>query len=457
MRKLVVCVAWILISLMFFTVAGCRNNDVPAQDPQDEDPPPGGNEPGPGGNSGLNTDLNAPVTFVPAEFVDSIDRAVIRQGSLWLGSADGRMWRQTQNREVTCLVWAPDGHALAYITTDYSDYPVESLYLITPGHSPEIVNDDVLAHTAWLIRSGFLWSPDSSALAYGIGETGQLAITRVADMSEKIYTLNKVVTQTPYWLTNDILAYTSCPGDRPSVVLTDAQGNVINELIDTTSPIPIDGGALVATGSYDPDGMASFYTNGLSFIALDGTMGETVFDQPIHQCLIALDPGIQQHKYLAISDGENLFLQKYSGLTDSANPQRIDLLTQNLFLTYSEFYYPLWFSRAPDGNKLAALKYTFTQEGEYGEQEGYWDLVLVSKNAQPVSLKENLYTVSAYLEPIPFQGILPLNWTPCGQHVNFLMNGSEDSHDLWTVDISTKVSKLVLENCSLPEYRPIVP
>lgn len=449
--------AWILISLLIFSVAGCRNNDVPAQDPQDQDPPPGGNEPGPGGNSGLNTDLNAPVTVVPADFVDSIDRAVIRQGSLWLGSADGRMWRQTLDQEVTCLVWAPNGHALAYITTDYSGYPVESLYLITPGQSPEIVNEDILAHTAWLIRAGFLWSPDSSALAYGIGETGQLGITTVSSMSETFYSPAKPVTQTPYWLNNEILAYTSWPGDRPSVVLIDTQANVIKELLDTTSPIPIDGKALIATGSYDPDGMASFYTSGLTFIGLDGTVGETVFDQPVHQCLIALDPGTQQHKYMAIADGEDLFLQKYSGPTDSANPQRIDLLTQDLFLTYSEFYYPLWFSRASDGDRLAALQFTLTQEGEYGEQEGYWDLVLVSKIAQPIVLKNNLYTVSAFFEPIPFQGVLPVNWTPCDQYVNFLMDGNEDSHDLWTVDISTKTAKLVLENCSLPEYRPIFP
>lgn len=463
MRKSLVCLAWLFIILMAITTAaGCRDNINPGQiddPPGGDDPTPGGDDPGPGDpnqgeNSGSDTSLNAPVTTVPASAISSIDRAIIRNGDLWLCASDGRMWRQTQAESITDVAWAPDGHALSY-TIDNG--PHASLFYLQPGNSPVAIYSNVNPYTVWLSKNGYMWSPDSTKLAYAISGAAKMGITQVAGFSQEIYSLDKEMSHAPYWIANDTLIYTAYDGDRPSGILINVQGNIIAELADTTCPLTVPGGAMIATGTYDPDGMISFYTDGLAKVFPNGTLSQPVYGQPVHNSLLALDPAVTQsseHQYLAISDGDSLFLHKYAGPANPAYPNNIDLLTQDLFLTYSEFCYPFWFSWAPDGSSLAALKFSFTQEGDYGDQEGYWDLVRVDRTGNESLLKAKVYSVSGFNNPVPFQSVQPINWSPCGGYVNYLMEQG-DAYNLWKVNISTKAAELVLESCSLPEYRPL--
>ncbi|HBI56651.1 MAG TPA: hypothetical protein DDY38_07485, partial [Firmicutes bacterium] len=146
-----------------------------------------------------------------------------------------------------------------------------------------------------------------------------------------------------------------------------------------------------------------------------------------------------------------LFLQKYAGLT-KAYPEKIDLLTQDIYLTYSEFSYPFWFAWAPDGNSLAALRFTLTQEGDFGEQEGVWDLVRLDREGDPEMLLANIYSVSGDEQPIPFLA-LPFNWSPEGRQINYLVEES-DGDDLWQINLADKTHGLFLEDSGLPDYRP---
>jgi len=189
LRKTLVYLAWILILLMMVTTFGCRRgNDIPDPgeviDPGGDDPgdviDPGGEDPG-GVDPNNDTSLNAPVSLVPASAVDSIDSAVIRQGDLWLCASDGRMWRQTKSGDVSQLVWAPDGHALAYLRITTPNNPTTGLYYLVPGDNSVPINADVWAPTLWLNKNGYIWSPDSSSLAYGIAGSGDLGITQVSD------------------------------------------------------------------------------------------------------------------------------------------------------------------------------------------------------------------------------------------------------------------------------------
>ena len=439
-----------LILLMMVSALGCTitigggqntsdpdlgNNSVPevvtpgdgTGDPQEDNDP-----------AGFNTAISAPVTLVPANYRDSIIMAVIRHGDLWLGTEDGRMWRQTSNDDVLGITWAPDGHALAYSSDS-------GLFALIPGNDP-IKLDDYAAPA----RS---WSPDSSSLAYTIDEGTQLRITRVSDLAQSSLLLDAPAVSSPTWLTRDRLIYqTNSEDERPSLIILNTMGDVISTLPDMKSPLLVGDGLVVAIGEYDPDGiMETFYSTGLAYMGLDGSNPKQIYDHPTQCSVISWHPGDQQ--YLAISTSETLFLQKYAGFSGKAFPDVVELLNSDVYCTYSEFSYPFWFAWAPGGSCLAALRFALTRPGNFGEQEGIWDLIRVDRNASQEMLLEEIYSVSGVETPLPFQG-MPICWSPSGRHVNYLAEGFAGNVDLWRVNIAGKTTELVLENCGLPLYRP---
>jgi hypothetical protein len=318
-----------------------------------------------------------------------------------------------------------------------------------------------MLNKTWRSTGGLIWSPDSTRLAYGIAGGEQLRITQLPYFAQGSFLLDKNIEQGPYWLSDEVLVYGTGTGwaDLPSVVLIDDSGQLIAEALETTSPYPVPGGTLVVTGTYDPDGeMETFYTDGLGLLGLEGADFTEVYDQSFWQCFLAVSPAVVQRpldpRYVAISNGESLILQQYAGAVTKLNLTRIELLTQDVFLTFSEFLYPLWFSWAPDGSKVAALRFSFTREGDYGQQEGHWDLLLVDKQANQELLLEALYLVSGDNEPILFQGIFPLSWSPCGNYVYYLLERDDGGIDLWRVNILNKGTEVILEDCDLPVFRP---
>lgn len=467
MRKWMILLACFLMVSLLVSAVGCN---IPGLDPTPGDDP--GEDPGddPGDITGPDddepviedpddedpgdppvTDPDA-VTPVPDEFVGLVDKAVIRQGDLWLGSYDGQLWRQTDSGDVTDAVWAPNGHGLVY-------FRAQDLYYLALGHPSVLLDEDVVTYKTWLNEKGYLWNPDSNALAYGIENGEQMRITWLPDMAQTSLLLDNTFSLGPYWLSPDNLAYTTGT-ERPGVIIINAMGDLISEMTDSSLPYPVPDGLIIATGTYDPDGaMETFSYTGLARTALDGTGLDQFYDQSIRFCLMDRDPvlpgAIGQPRYLAMSDSQTLFLQKYAGLISKKYPSQVVLLTQDLFLTYSEFSYPFWFSWAPDGSRLAALPFTMTLTGDYGEQEGHWDLVLVDEQGNQQMVLEEIYTVSGDERPVPFQNELPLNWSRECTHVNYLIERTdEDGHDWWQVNIATGVAELILEHSSLPEYRP---
>lgn len=451
---------------MVLSAFGC-SNPFARKEPPPEDETPAGKDPGedpgedPGGNSGSNDPLDikltAPVTPVPQGAAADITYAVIRKGDLWLGTDSTHLWRQTDSNDVAEAVWAPDGHAIAFLRTPTLDAGVSSLYTLVPGETPILIDQDVTAISAWLNTRGFLWSPDSTQLAYGVKGGTEISIAGPGQ-GKGGFLIDLELEQGPYWLSNDRLVYSSA-GQRPSLAIVNTMGDVINTLPDTSGPYPIQDGLFAVTGEYDPDGvMECFYYTGIVHAGSDGANVRQVYDENPDYCLFSWNPleasRTTDAKYFAVSNAGTLFLQKYAGLT-KAYPAQIELLTQDVFLTYSEFSYPFWFSWAPDGNSLAVLRFTLTLEGEFGEQEGIWDLVRVDREGNLEMLLANIYSVSGDEYPIPFIE-LPFNWSLGGNKINYLVEDS-DGDDLWQLNLADKTAGLFLEDSGLPEYRPQIP
>lgn len=453
--KIKTALALLLTLILIMSTAGCSNffnNTTPDpnipgnNDPGGEDPQDPGEVPAldPTDNS-----LDAPVTQVPQEAVSAVSFAVIRKGDLWLGTDKDHLWRQTDSALVSEAVWAPDGHALAFLTKT-SESSLCSLYTLVPGESPVLVDSDVLTISVRNNWRGFLWSPDSSQLAYA-KMNGKEIVTVGPQAGEGRFLIDLELEQGPYWLANDRIAYSST-GERPSLVIVNTMGDVITTLADTSAPFPIKDGFLALTGEHTPDGLTSFFYTGLVHGGINGDNVRPVYAQSPEFCLYSWNPQEPSRndstKYFALSTASTLSLQKYAG----SGPQEVELLTQDVFLTYSEFSYPFWFSWAPDGNSLGVLRFTLTQEGEYGEQEGVWDLGLVDREGNWQLLQEEVYSVSGDEYPIPFL-TLPLNWAPSGSHINYLVESS-DGDDLWQINVTDKKSSLFIEDSSLPVYRP---
>jgi dipeptidyl aminopeptidase/acylaminoacyl peptidase len=426
-----------------------KNGEDPGEDP--------GDTPGDGSSAIDPTDnrLTADVTLVPQKAAAAITFAVIRQGDLWLGIDSTRLWRQTNSGDVADIVWAPDGHALAFLTTPTLDAYTRNLYTLVPGSAPVLIDQEVIAFYAWQNNRGFLWNPDSSQLAYGKAGASQIRVVGPGE-AKGAFLVDSQLEQGPYWLSADCLVYSSAE-ERPSLVIVNTMGDIIKTIPDTAAPYPITGGILAASGEYDPDGiMFSFYYTGLVHTGIDGANLSRVHDENPDFSLIAWNPQEaarpEDAKYFAISNADTLFLQKYAGQT-KAYPHKVDLLTQDVYLTFSEFSYPFWFAWAPDGKSLAALPFRFSQAGGFGEQAGKWDLVLVDRAGNSQTLLENIYSVSGNEHPVPFK-IMPLNWSPTGSHINYLVERNGGGYNLWQIKIADQSISLFLENSGLPEYRP---
>lgn len=451
-----------LILCLMVLLVGCPSNgpgddpgDDPGNDPGDNPEDPGNNPQEPqndNNESGTNISITAAVTVVPKKAVDSVDRAFVRQGDLWFGTSDGLMWRQTKSGNVGDVLWAPDGHAVAYFADT-------TIYYLVPGESPVKIDEKVQAAKAWKNNDGFVWSPDSTKLAYGLKNGEQLRITSINGMAKGTFLLDERMEQGPYWLSEDNLVFGTGVSDNPSVYFLNSSGDVLNKYTEHVSPYPVPNGVVMVNGEYNPTWEFDLFANkGLSIANPDGSGLTEIYDKSTYKRLMVREPihnySLVVPRYFAISDGENLFLYQYGGLYVLGKSRTTDLLTQDLFLTFSEFHYPLWFSWAPSADYLAALRFKFTQEGDYGHQEGYWDLLTINRNGTKEVLLDELYFVSGTERPVPFQGIQPINWSPCSEYVNYLVDRGNDEYDLWSVNVSTKKAELVLAHCNLPIYRP---
>lgn len=449
--------AWVLTILMLLSAFGCSlftpaetppNGETPGNETPGKDPEPG-TDPGvdPEISEPTDNDLTASVTPVPPGSTAAINYAVIRQGDLWLGIDGTRLWRQTASGDVDQVVWAPDGHALAFFTTPSLDAYTRDLYTLIPGGVPVLVDRDVVASFSWPDPQGFLWSPDSSRLAYGLADSLEIVIAGPGS-ARSSFSTDIYPEAGPFWLGPNRLVLGSV-SPVPLLLIVDTQGTEVATVLDTALPYPIADGLLAAAGEYGDT--EDFFFTGLVHLDDDGANASLVHRGNIYMCFLAWNPQEENRtgtKYFALSDGETLFLQNYAA---EAGP-RVELLTQDLFLTFSEFAYPFWFAWAPDGDSLAALPFTFSQEGDYGEQKGSWDLVQVDREGRAKVLLADLYTVQEYETPVPFW-TQPIKWSPDGAKINYLVDG-EEGVDLWQLNLADKTVSLFLLSSELPEYRP---
>lgn len=448
---------FLLMLSIIIVAAGCQKEDPIIVPGDNLNPDSGEDDPGIEPEDDPDPDPLA-VTPIPGDKISLVDKAVIQLGDLWLGTAD-QFWRQTDTSDVRSFVWAPDGHGLVFFRSSNPNQPGEDLYYLALGQAPVFLDKNVLAYTTWFNKTGWLWSPDSDVISYAVGDGSEIIKARVQDMTRTKLTLNKPSNLGPYWLTNSLMVY-GTGAERPELIIINSLGQVQRTITDADLPYLLPEGMIIATGEYDPDGiMDTFYYTGLARTNADGSSTTQIYDESARFHLLAKDPIIPNDpmlpKYLAMSNTETLFLQQYDGIGLEGTPARIELLTQDLFLTYSEFAYPLWFSWAPNGNNIAALTFTLTKSGDFGEQEGYWNLVLVDKEATQDVVLERIYTVSGDQQPVPFQSSFPLNWSNESTHINYLRERKDgQGHDWWQVKVATGELILILEKSGLPEYRP---
>lgn len=472
MKKLKFLLTFLLVLSLILSVTGCKKEGNPGGDPGKEPGEVPGDDPGqdpgeepgddPGENPGEDPGKNPPpgedplaITRVPEEKIGLVDKAVIHLGDLWLAVAD-KFYRQTDSGDVQEILWAPNGHGLIYfrVTKTYQ----RDLYYLALGDAPVLLDKNVVAYKAWRNKTDWLWSPDSDALAYAVKDGSEIVKVWLQDLSKTKLSLNKPCDLGPYWLSPDLLVYTT-PTERPEVVVINAIGQIQAEVADASLPYPLPEGMLIARGTYDPDALYPFYYTDLVRTNDIGESPNPIYNRTILLHEIARDPvlpgSITLPRYLAMSSPEKLFLKQYAGIISKSTPTTIDLLTQDLFLTFSEYAYPFWFAWAYDGSQIAALPFTLTKPGDYQEQEGYWDLALVDKKASKRVLVEKIYSVSGDQQPVPFQYVLPFNWSLDSTYINYLVDRSDGKgYDWWQVKVSTGAKAAVLEKAGLPEYRP---
>jgi len=95
-------------------------------------------------------------------------------GSVWIGRTDTwETWRvpSISDRSIHALVWRPDGTQIAGISASiyYSSYQDIRVWDAQDGS-----HQHLLVHGDWLYIYGMDWSPDSSLLAIGTGDAGEV-------------------------------------------------------------------------------------------------------------------------------------------------------------------------------------------------------------------------------------------------------------------------------------------
>jgi len=454
---------WVLVLSLTVAVLGCQSptadgepdpvaSNEPGTPDTETDPPAPDGEPDPvdpnePGTPDTETD---PLTAVPQEFAEQNLMAVIRQGDLWLMTEGGQGWRQTDSGNVADIIWRPDGHCLAYTVQDGK---ATDLYCLVPGLSPVPVDQDIQLIAEWPNTPGMLWSPESTQLAYSAEGGNKLCvIDQIADVRHS-YTLDNPIRQGPFWLTEDVLIYTTRQNNNiPATVLIEAEGKEITVWDHTTAPFPRPGKALVATGPFNLEGPIASGWSGLALISVEKESKTPIYDQPV------------RFNYLEFADnaGNTFALANWKELLlleeTAGNFTATQLLSQDMLVTYSEFAYPLWFAWAPDGQSLAALEFIETKaEDSPDGQEGYWDMVIVDRAGNSTTLLNKIYTFSdgfSYGETEnPLNFTAPMNWSPSGKYLYYI-SGSRDATDLWRVSAGGGKAELFLENSSLPLFRP---
>lgn len=311
-----------------------------------------------------------------------------------------------------------------------------------------MVAKDITAYYSWLNTRGFLWSSDSNRLVFGNSGGTEVRITGPAGTDS--FPIEAPLLSGPYWTEDNRLVF-EVGGQTPELIIADPSGAVIARLDNSAWPYPTaDGIFTTIVEAVEEESMYDYYYTGFAHVEGDGANFRPVLATHADSCLFAWPRGEENRetKYFAVSDAGDLFLQRYAG----PGPKRIDLLSQDIFLTYSEFSYPFWFSISPDGNSLVALPLTLTEYGEFGEQAGYWDLVYLDRQGNSELIAAKIYDVKEMGLPIPF-GNQPFTIAPAGNTIYFIKDGNH-SYDLWQVSLAEKAPFLFLEQSGLPEFRP---
>lgn len=428
---------WVVLAvalLVFCLPAGCGSRESGESSPGEISPSPSPHEtPEPPAEPSPSPDP------LPAGCL-----AFLRRGDLWALTPGGEEIRLTAHGLIHRFLWSPRGDRIAC----FAEGPQHSGQLLlvdpgAPGAEPAVFD------TGWIL---FEWSPDGSRLACGLSAEPLIRIYPVDGGAPLELRTPGAVGDAPQWHPGaDLLAYTvTFPGGKPEVILQEAGGAVRARIPGAMAPCWYDGGRRLAVIRVEVSAISDYW-----FYVETGSVDDRGGDYRV----LSNRPvrGIPLRKLSP--DGRTLVLADYTSLfaRDLHGEREALLLEQDLFMTFSEFSYPVYCAWNPDSRRLVALRYTHTAEIEWTGTvgvEGYWDLVTVDwDNGEVALLWPEVYHVGAGDAP-PLHIWDPLLWAPQPWEVLLPVLRPEGGYDLWSVPAGGGPPRLLLEDAAYPALRP---
>ncbi|MEW5784682.1 MAG: hypothetical protein AB1767_06360 [Bacillota bacterium] len=379
--------------------------------------------------------------------------AYLSEGDLWLLSGEDRN-RLTDSGDVCFFQWSPDGSKLAYIRAAESWPETGSIWLMDADGSAVLLVEETVPLLDYLAGSAGLWLPNSNELAYAQREPDRLRIVNALTGDRRDLDLNGELVRAPRWhpdgeLTAAVTAEQVYGSTFYHVTILDRTGTFRRMLTENNAACWWRGGENLVLAGYGIWEISGFYYfTELAEVDARGERYRVLYDGELWNLYPFMEAS-PSGDYLAVSAYNALILVQ-------PHEAAALLLEQDVMTTYSEFSYPLLFTWARTGNRIAALVYTETGELSGGRVEGYWDLVLVdAATGDTVVLWERIYSVGETEDAVPMRVFRPITWSPGDESLLLQVDRAGGGYDILLLDLeSPETPRLLVENACQPVFRP---
>jgi Tol biopolymer transport system component len=379
--------------------------------------------------------------------------AFLSARDLWLASPERERTRLTAWGDVEYFEWSPDGHKLACFRQPVAGMDTADLWVISADGSGAVLIESGIYFSNFAVTGASLWHPNSSELAYGLGDGRTLRLKSLAGAVRDL-AAGGYISGGPWWHPGGkTIAYTALE-ETAQLVLRGRNDEFIVNLpfIAGQGWFPDGSGMVVARCQIEELSGYLFFKE-LAAVNEKGEDYRVLYTGPAGGSapLLGVSPA---GKAVALGSYDSLRL--VDGLTGAVSV----LAGQDVMITYSEFSYPVRFAWSPGGDRLAALLYTQGLELGDGYIEGFWDLAVINISSGGTRTAwEKVYRIGAgqsVFEVLPMDGWMePLTWSPDGREILVLQPGAGGGFDLWRVDaVHGGAPELYLENARHPAYRP---
>lgn len=421
-RWRVVC-SFLLILVLIAAPLGCRKNQDPGTDPNDD--PNNPNDPG-------DDDSEA---FGGAAL------AFIRNGDVYLWTGQNQEQRLTTSGNVQFIQWSSDGTMLLILRAE------GHLSLVKGLETQEILLSTA-AHFVYPnpSQSGYLWQPAGSIIAF-IENNDTLVLYDTLDSSRQEINLDCTVVSGPWWsVQGNYLSFTGSENESNSIYTFDSQGNSLGSISNAQFQ-GWSGNSLLLSAEIYEDIMGQYFYNNIEISRPDGTQRQIIQND-------VWSPSAKATSFfLAIGLNQKLMFYQLPGF---AKLSEIDFDTPH---TFSEYAHPPIYGWNHQGSKLAYYHYSRTDEMDEGEI-GTWDLRIYDPAARHHTvLWSEIYELNGagYIFedlPIIYRTAGNMVWELNDQALYVLQETSTGQTDVYKVNMDG-TKQLFISNASLPALRQI--